>query len=95
MATSLVESKVRKRIGTVHVIKNLEDGISTETVKKISTYLNISVNELITYLRISLSTWHRRNKIGKMDFDSSDKILQVSQLIEYGENIFGSHDKIT
>ena len=60
----------------------------------IASYLDISINELMKYLHISLSTWHRRKKAGKLDFNLSDKVFQVSKLLEYAENVFGNSEKV-
>ncbi|MCD4693667.1 MAG: DUF2384 domain-containing protein [Calditrichales bacterium] len=94
MPLQLLEREVSKRTGSVRVLKKLEDGISVTTIKNIAKYLDISVNELMVYLRISASTWHRRQKLGKLDFNLSDKVLQVSQLLEYSETVFGNREKV-
>ncbi len=94
MPLQLLEREVSKRTGSVRVLKKLEDGISVSTIKNIAKYLDISVNELMVYLRISASTWHRRQKLGKLDFNLSDKVLQVSQLLEYSESVFGNSEKV-
>lgn len=94
MPVQLLEREVSKRTGSVRVLKKLEDGISVSTIKNIAKYLDISVNELMAYLRISASTWHRRQKLGKLDFNLSDKVLQVSQLLEYSESVFGNSEKV-
>jgi len=90
----LLKDDIGQHFGTVQVIDNLETGIPTTAIEDISSYLDISVIELINYLRISRSTWHRRKKAGKLDFDLSDKVLQVTKLLEYAENVFGNSKKV-
>ena len=94
MSLQLLEKEISQQSGTVQVIDKLEIGISVTVIDRIASYLDISVNELMTYLRISRSTWHRRKKAGKLDFNLSDKVLQFSKLIEYAESVFGDKDKV-
>lgn len=94
MNLHLFKTDIWQQSGTVRVINNLETGISTTAIEEIASYLDISVNKLMEYLRISRSTWQRRKKIGKLDFNLSDKVFQVSKLLEYAENVFGNSEKV-
>jgi putative toxin-antitoxin system antitoxin component (TIGR02293 family) len=94
MSLHLLEDDIKRQSGTVRVIDKLELGISVKAIERIATYLDISVNQLMTYLRISRSTWHRRKKVGKLDFNLSDKVLQLSKLLEYAESVFGNMEKV-
>ncbi len=94
MSLQLLENDINRQSGTVRVIDKLELGISVKAIEKIATYLDISVNQLMTYLRISRSTWHRRKKVGKLDFNLSDKVLQLAKLLEYAESVFGNMEKV-
>jgi len=94
MSLHLLEDDIKQQSGTVRVIDKLELGISVKAIEKIATYLDISVNQLMTYLRISRSTWHRRKKVGKLDFNLSDKVFQLSKLLEYAESVFGNMEKV-
>ena len=94
MSLHLLEDDIKQQSGTVRVIDKLELGISVKAIERIATYLDISVNQLMTYLRISRSTWHRRKKVGKLDFNLSDKVLQLSKLLEYAESVFGNMEKV-
>ncbi len=95
MSINLLEKNIRQQLETVQVLDKLENGISVNVIDKIASYLGISSNELIVNLKISRSTWHRRKKAGKLDFNLSDKILQLSKLLEYAENIFGNKEKVS
>lgn len=94
MSVHLLEDEISQQSGTVGVINKLEIGIPVNVIEKIASYLDISVNELMIYLRISRSTWHRRKKAGKLDFNLSDKAFQLSKLLEYAEGVFGSMEKV-
>lgn len=94
MSVNLLENEISQQSGTVGVINQLEIGIPVNVIEKIASYLDISVNELMIYLRISRSTWHRRKKAGKLDFNLSDKVFQLSKLLEYAEGVFGSMEKV-
>ena len=94
MSVHLLENEISRQSGTVGVINKLEIGIPVNVIEKIASYLDISVNELMIYLRISRSTWHRRKKAGKLDFNLSDKVFQLSKLLEYAEGVFGSIEKV-
>ena len=94
MSVHLLENEISRQSGTVGVINKLEIGIPVNVIEKIASYLDISVNELMIYLRISRSTWHRRKKVGKLDFNLSDKVFQLSKLLEYAEGVFGSIEKV-
>ena len=93
MNLHLLETNIGRQSETVQVIKNLETGVPAAAVEEIASYLDIPVNELMKHLHISNSTWHRRKKAGKLDFNLSDKVLQVSKLLEYAENVFGNSEK--
>ena len=93
MNLHLLETNIGRQSETVQVIKSLELGIPATAIEEIASYLDISINELMQYLHISLSTWHRRKKAGKLDFNLSDKVFQVLKLLEYAENVFGNSDK--
>ncbi|MDA3939338.1 MAG: DUF2384 domain-containing protein [Spirochaetia bacterium] len=94
MNLQLLETNIGRQTETVQVIKSLELGIPTTAIEEIASYLDIPINKLMEHLHISLSTWHRRKKAGKLDFDLSDKILQISKLLEYAENVFGNSEKV-
>jgi putative toxin-antitoxin system antitoxin component (TIGR02293 family) len=94
MALNLLEKKISRQAETVRVLDELESGISFEVMDRIAAYLDIPVNELMINLKISRSTWHRRKKAGRLDFQLSDKVLQLSKLLEHAENIFGNKDKV-
>ena len=94
MSLHLLENDINQQSGTVRVINKLEIGIPVTVIERIASYLDISVNELMIYLRISRSTWHRRKKVGKLDFNLSDKVFQLSKLLEYAESVFGNKDKV-
>ena len=93
MNLQLLDSDLGQQSETIQIIKNLETGIPAAAVEEIASYLDIPVNELIKHLHISHSTWHRRKKTGKLDFNFSDKVLQVSKLLEYAETVFGNSEK--
>ena len=93
MNIHLLETNIGQQSETVQIRKSLENGIPAAAIEEIASYLDIPVNELMEHLRISLSTWHRRKKDGKLDFNLSDKVLQVSKLLEYAENVFGNNEK--
>ena len=94
MALNLLEKNISRHSETVKVLDKLESGISVDAMDKIAAYLGVSVNELMVNLKISRSTWHRRKKSGRLDFNLSDKILQLSKLLEHAENVFGNRDKV-
>ena len=94
MNLQLLETKSSQQFETVQVVKSLEQGIPTSAINEIALYLDIPINGLIKYLHISNSTWHRRKNEGKLDFNLSDKVLQVSKLLEHAENIFGNSEKV-
>ncbi|MEA1910235.1 MAG: antitoxin Xre/MbcA/ParS toxin-binding domain-containing protein [Spirochaetota bacterium] len=95
MNLHLLETDLGQQSETVQVIKSLELGISAAAIEEIASYLDITINELMEYLHISLSTWNRRKKAGKLDFNLSDKVFQVSKLLEYAENVFGNSEKVS
>jgi putative toxin-antitoxin system antitoxin component (TIGR02293 family) len=94
MPSNLYESLKKEQIGTVRELNVLENGISVILVDRIAEYLDISVNQLVNYLRISRSTWHRRKKVGKLDFNLSDRVLQLLKILEYAETVFGNMEKV-
>ena len=94
MNLQLLETKSGRQFETVQVVKSLEQGIPTSAINEIALYLDIPINGLIKYLHISNSTWHRRKNEGKLDFNLSDKVLQVSKLLEHAENVFGNSKKV-
>ena len=94
MSLNLLAKEISQQSETVRVINKLEVGIPVTAVEKIASYLDVSINELMIYLRISRSTWHRRKKVGKLDFNLSDKVFQFSKVLEYAENVFGNKDKV-
>lgn len=93
MAHDLLKNDIGRQSGTIQIINKLESGIPVAEIETIASYLEISVNELMKHLRISRSTWHRRKKTGKLDFNLSDRALQLLRLLEYGEKVFGSAEK--
>ena len=94
MALEILKNDIGRKSGTVQILNKFEIGIPADTVEDIALYLDISVNDLMNYLRISRSTWHRRKKAGKLDFNLSDKVFLVAKLIEYAESVFGNKEKV-
>ncbi len=94
MALDLLEKEWEKESSSAQIMDRLEHGISVSVIERIASYLDISLNELMGYLRISRSTWHRRKKTGKLDFNLSDKAFQLSKLLEYAESVFGEKEKV-
>ncbi len=94
MTLNLLQHDFQRDSGTIRVLKSLDRGLKTEAIEKIASYLGISVNEFIGYLRISRSTWQRRKKTGMLDYDLSDRVLQLSTLLDQAENVFGDEIKV-
>lgn len=94
MDLQILKNDIGQKSGSVQLLNSFEIGIPATTVEEIASFFIIPVNELMNYLRISRSTWHRRKKAGKLDFNMSDKVFQVAKLIEYAEKVFGNTDKV-
>lgn len=93
MEHDLIKNDIGGQSSSMQIIDKLESGIPVAEFEALAAYLEISVNELLANLRISRSTWHRRKKAGRLDFNMSDKALQLRRLLEYGERVLGSAEK--
>jgi len=94
MSQYLLENDILSNSGSVKIITTLEDGISINALERVATYLGISMHQLLSFMRISRSTWQRRKKAKKLDFNLSDKTVQLAHLLEHAEQVFGQSEKV-
>jgi putative toxin-antitoxin system antitoxin component (TIGR02293 family) len=76
------------------LIQTIRNGIQFSTFKAIANKSPFSLNEWSRFLQISERTMQRHNK-EKKSFDpiSSEKILEVAILYQYGTDVFGNKEK--
>lgn len=94
MSVNNLDKQLRKHSDSVQVIRDLENGIPVSVIDSIADYLEVPVNQLMNFMHISRSTWHRRKKTGKLDFNLSDKAVQVAKLLDYAERVLGEPQKV-
>lgn len=75
-------------------IEVIRKGLSYDVIDQISTRLEISVLQLLSILGIPQTTYHKKLREHKiLNSRESDLILQISDLLDFGVEVFNSENE--
>jgi putative toxin-antitoxin system antitoxin component (TIGR02293 family) len=72
------------------LVEKIKEGFSTKSITAISETLNLSTESTLSVVNLSKQTWMRRQKLGRLTPEESDRVWRINNLIEKASRLLGS-----
>lgn len=92
-ATQLIP--VAPSLSPLQLIDRSRQGLVGTEADRIARLLGVSDKEMAPLLNQSVATFHRQAKTGRLDAATSERLLLLGQLANYGATVFQDQGKFT
>lgn len=82
-------------LSPLQLIDRSRQGLVGSEADRIARLLGVSDKEMAPLLNQSVATFHRQAKTGRLDAATSERLLLLGQLANYGATVFQDQDKFT
>jgi len=82
-------------LSPLQIIDRAREGLAGTEAERIAVLLAISDKEMARLLNLSVATFHRQVKMGRLDAITSERLLLLERLGESGASVFQDNNKFT
>ncbi len=79
----------------LQLIDRSRQGLAGTEADRIARLLGVSDKEMAPLLNQSVATFHRQTKTGRLDAATSERLLLLGRLAQYGATVFQNQGKFT
>ncbi len=79
----------------IDLINNIRTGLPTSAIDALMKQFNLTAEELVNPLGVSISTIKRRHQQPKLSSAVSDRLIRLAKIIALATDILGSRNKAT